>query len=86
VNELQPYCHNDVVATGFLRHGRAHREKQKRNVDKALQKLGLRGVAQPDSHLRKAVVGAAQRFDRSMPLPGIHELVQMWVPEPRVRR
>lgn len=84
--QLHPFCINDVTATGFLRHGRAHREKQRRNIDIALQRLGVPRAPQPMPYLRRAVLAAAQRFDRSMPLPGIHDLVQAWLPEPRQRR
>lgn len=85
-SQVQPFCGNDVNATGFLRHGRAHREKQRRNIEFALRCLGVSHALQPTPHLRRAVVATAMRFDRSMPLPGIQDLVQAWVPEPRARR
>jgi serine/threonine protein kinase len=76
---LHVFCHPDIIATGFLRHGRAHREKQRRLIDQALHRLNLHGAPHPVTHLRKAVLSASARFEREMPLPGLHDLLRDWL-------
>jgi len=76
---LHPFCHDQVLATGLLRHGRAHREKQRRNIENAIVRLALPNFQQPIEHLRRAVLNTSQRFEQAMPLSGLHDLVQAWV-------
>jgi hypothetical protein len=77
---LRLLCTEAVIATGYLRHGAAHKDGSAKNTRKALSVL----LASDDIEgniplLRDAVKSAAQSLETPLSIPGLSDLVVTWL-------
>lgn len=76
--ELRPLQHKESAATGFLRHGHAHRNSHAENLKKAQLALNTSGTASYEI-LRDAVVATADRVERALQQRGVGRIVRAWL-------
>jgi len=81
---LKALYHKESFATGYLRHGNAHRRTQDENLKRALGELGH--PRDTTKQLENAVLETAQRMERGLSLGELHKLIQDWVQASRAAK